>query len=472
METEVVGGEWGTWEELLLGGAVLRHGTRDWDTVAAELRARALISPFNFTAQMCKAKYEDLQQRYSGCTNNIKRIHFDSTFVRAWFEELRKKRMAELRQALELSEDSIGSLETKLETLKAEKVGGTRVNYASSQTESPVTSQKSEGFESFSKESKDGLSAGSFTLETRTSWSADQCPIPSAVSAEETETKPEILCTSEVAKMSIIEKLVENMNERQGGILKKRRGKRKRKDCSKEIKESSVGESDFLDSAEPIIAFRSKENSTSDCGEVSGSSHLDNKIKGTKKDGIDDLLKVFNSIVEHKCASTFRHRLDSQKRGRYKKMIRKHMDFDTLRSRITGRSIMSIEELFRDLLLLANNAMVFYSKTTREHKSAMLLRDLTTKTLHQHFNDSRNTKAASANLSVITTIHSSPPPVKPQSVHPGNRNLPGKTAESKINDVAKSPKKGSAQPKRVGRKSNNTQQTVTPVKGRKRGRIR
>ncbi|PON70995.1 Bromodomain containing protein [Parasponia andersonii] len=470
METEEVGGEWGTWEELLLGGAVLRHGTRDWDTVAAELRPRALISPFNFTAQMCKAKYEDLQQRYSGCTNNIKRIHFDSTFVRAWFEELRMKRMAELRQALELSEDSIGSLETKLETLKADKGGGTRVNYASSQKESPVTSQKSEGFESFSKESKDGLSAGSFTLETRTSWSADQCPIPSAVSTDETETKPEVLRTSEVAKMSIIEKLEEYVNERQGGILKKRRGKRKRKDCSKEIKDS-VGESDFLDSAEPIIAFRSKENSTCDCGEDSGSSHLDNKIKETKTDGIDDLLKVFNSIVKHKCACTFRHRLDSQKRGRYKKMIRKHMDLDTLRSRITGRSIMSVEELFRDLLLLTNNALVFYSKTTREHKSAMLLRDLTTKTLRQHFNDSRNTKAASANLSVITTIHSSPL-VKPQSVHPGNRNLPGKTANSKINDVAKSPKTGSAQPKRVGRKSNNTQQTVTPVKGRKRGRIR
>ncbi len=31
---------WGTWEELLLGGAVIRHGTGDWSVVAAELRGR------------------------------------------------------------------------------------------------------------------------------------------------------------------------------------------------------------------------------------------------------------------------------------------------------------------------------------------------------------------------------------------------------------------------------------------------
>lgn len=203
------------------------------------------------------------------------------------------------------------SLETKLETLKAEKGGDSQVNYASSQTESPLTSQKSEGLESFSKESKDGLSAGSFTLETRTSWSAE-CQIPSTVSAEETERKPELLHTSEMLKESTIEELVDNLHGRQGRILKKRRGQRKRKDCSRDIKESSVGESGFLDSPDATTAFRSKENTTSDCGEVSRSSGLDNPIRGTKKDGIDDLLKVFNSIVEHKCASTFRRRLDSQ----------------------------------------------------------------------------------------------------------------------------------------------------------------
>lgn len=96
MGTEILIDKWGTWEELLLGGAVIRHGTRDWNLVASELRARTVNCTYTFTPEICKAKYEDLQQRYSGC--------------KAWFEELRKQRMAELRRALEQSEGSIGSV--------------------------------------------------------------------------------------------------------------------------------------------------------------------------------------------------------------------------------------------------------------------------------------------------------------------------------------------------------------------------
>uniref|UniRef100_A0A7C9DWX8 Myb-like domain-containing protein n=1 Tax=Opuntia streptacantha TaxID=393608 RepID=A0A7C9DWX8_OPUST len=92
---------WGTWEELILGGAVLRHGSHNWDAVALEVQARTLY-PCLFTPQVCKAKYEDLQARYSGSSS--------------WFEELRKRRVEELRRALEKSEDSIGSLANPLHT--------------------------------------------------------------------------------------------------------------------------------------------------------------------------------------------------------------------------------------------------------------------------------------------------------------------------------------------------------------------
>lgn len=57
MEEGVVVGEgttkaaWGTWEELLLGGAVLRHGADDWDAISSELRARTAC-PFSFTAEV------------------------------------------------------------------------------------------------------------------------------------------------------------------------------------------------------------------------------------------------------------------------------------------------------------------------------------------------------------------------------------------------------------------------------------
>lgn len=42
---------WGTWEELILGGAVRRHGTRDWNVVASELRART-VYPYCFTPEV------------------------------------------------------------------------------------------------------------------------------------------------------------------------------------------------------------------------------------------------------------------------------------------------------------------------------------------------------------------------------------------------------------------------------------
>lgn len=44
---------WGTWEELILGGAVLRHGTQSWGAVASELRARTLF-PYSFTPEVKK----------------------------------------------------------------------------------------------------------------------------------------------------------------------------------------------------------------------------------------------------------------------------------------------------------------------------------------------------------------------------------------------------------------------------------
>lgn len=172
-------------------------------------------------------------------------------------------------------------------------------------------------------------------------------------------------------------------------------------------------------------------------------------------------------------------------------MIHRHMDFDTIGSRIASNYVMSVKELFRDLLLLANNALVFYSKSTREYKSALLLRDLTTKTLRQHLKDSISKKAASVNLSSNTLVCN--PPAKPRGSRPGNRKLSrkatnaGKTPARTSNKSKKagnanadsSPsvesfavtKRTSGHPRKVGRKPVG-QQNVVPVKGRKRGRTK
>ncbi|KAI4299318.1 hypothetical protein L6164_032787 [Bauhinia variegata] len=468
MGTEVMG-TWDTWEELLLGGAVLRHGTRDWNVVAAELRART-ICPYTFTPEVCKAKYEDLQQRYSGRT--------------AWFEELKKKRVAELKKALELSEDSIGSLKSKLESLQADKNAekdDCYVGNGSGGLES-VPLEKSERTQSWTKvTSKDGLSAGSFTHETRANWSSE-CQART-MSNEEMETKHEVSQSSEQDKVSNMDRLAHAMYDGRGGSLRKRRGKRKRKDCSKSFKEASVGESDFVDSVD--VVFQSKEKSMSNCGEIAKSIGEDDQTKSLKKDATEEFMEILNSIMESKGASAFRRRLDSQKRGRYKKMIRQHMDFDTLRSRISNQTIKSVKELFRDLLLLANNALIFYSKTTREYKSALLLREAVTKKLRENSKGSSTKLVSQANNPIKLPVNC--PPVKPRSVRPGNRKIAAKAAgvsnsASGVSQGAKKPakadspssveslavkKKGFGRPKKVGRGG-----ASPPLKGKKRVRTR
>ncbi|KAM7255126.1 hypothetical protein ACFE04_020367 [Oxalis oulophora] len=457
MDTEIPMEKWGTWEELLLGGAILRHGTVDWTLVATELTQR--LYPSNFTPQVCKAKYEDLIKRYSGCT--------------AWFEELKKQRIAELRRALEQSDDSIG--------LKADKEEHNHVDNETSQIES-VPRQKYEGVDSSSKEaSKDGLSAGSFTQETLTNWSPD-CQNAATVPNEDMENKPGISEFSKQERGLTMENLWQRMFVGKG--LRKRRGKRKRKDCSsKDIKEvSSIGESDIMISPRSVVnASWCKENSTcDDSDQIAKSSGGDDQSRCSSKETVHDLtvMGIFGTVFHNDCASVFRRRLDSQKRGRYKKMILRHMDFDTLRSRVTSGSITSSAELFRDMLLISNNALVFYSKSTREYKSALLLRGIVTKALRQQLKD-YCTKAKTTNLL--------PSHNRSINVHLSNEKPSGKVDNAK-NSVARASngrgkwpsnseapllalaktKKSLGRPKKVGQQ----QPGSTMAKGRKRSRAR
>lgn len=82
-----------------------------------------------------------------------------------------------------------------------------------------------------------------------------------------------------------------------------------------------------------------------------------------------------------------------------------------IRSMIISESIKSAKELFRALLLLANNALVFYSSRTREYKSALSLRHLVMKEYKQHCRGScMDPKSAFLPFN---------PPVKPRSArHP------------------------------------------------------
>ncbi|KAF7846856.1 hypothetical protein BT93_L3661 [Corymbia citriodora subsp. variegata] len=259
---------------------------------------------------------------------------------------------------------AVRTLESKLEYLQAEGGPYSNVEYDSSRTVSVVPVQNSYGAKSYQRQTPEGALSDSFTQEVSANSSSDGC-VQLSVSAEGKETKPRIPKLSKRDKDRKIDMELQDLCRGQGGFLKKKRGLRKRKNCVVQVKEGSVGESEFISPDNVLTDSQSR--------------------KGRRKETINDLMRIFDSVVEHKSANIFYRRLNCQKIGRYKRLIRQHMDFHTIRSRISSLAVTSSTEVFRDLLLLVNNSLVFYSRRTREHKSALLLRDIVTQKLKQHY---------------------------------------------------------------------------------------
>lgn len=410
-------------------------------------------------------------------------------------------------------------MESKLQSLKSESNDECHQNnYDSSRTLSLEPSPKSEGGgECTSKDtSKDVSSVGSFTQQelTTTNWSPEAKSEATAIIEQEKEEK-------NVLHSDIFESVYGG-----GGqvlpSMRKKRGKRKRKDCSvgKDVTElSAVEESDLLDSSADIAIV-------SRCKEAASTSNSQSRGHGLALP--KELMKIYNTITQNECALVFRRRLDSQvmiryvngksfslkletaffayffvsllyyqKRGRYKKLVQRHMDLDTIQSRINGCSISSAKELFRDFLLVANNAAIFYSKNTREYKSAVCLRDIVTKSLRHYLTEDHHPHHSSITTtstkvpvlpqkSTSPTIRTGGAAKKPRTgPHPlktvvqdmaktssgGKKRIVTELPVSTVKSLAAG-KKGTAVEKRKdGRQANRGLDSPT-VTGRKRNRVR
>lgn len=92
---------WTTWEELLLTCAVKRYGLQDWNAIAMELQSRVSV-PVLVNAQICLKKYNDLKRRFTDNMSDENDVapaggdEVDSSVP--WLEELRKRRIDELRR--------------------------------------------------------------------------------------------------------------------------------------------------------------------------------------------------------------------------------------------------------------------------------------------------------------------------------------------------------------------------------------
>ena len=157
------------------------------------------------------------------------------------------------------------------------------------------------------------------------------------------------------------------------------------------------------------------------------------------------------------------------------------MDFQTIKTQIASGVVTSSVEVFRDILLLINNALVFYSKNTRERKSALLLRDIVSQRLREHCRGK----------GTDSFVHHDAPVKPPSDILCNVQKIPAKVSDAKNEQHAASlgsksvgnsnspssvmssatGKKGITRSQRA-KNGNGGRRTLRPTKGRKRVRTR
>ncbi|KAL8155132.1 hypothetical protein AgCh_000503 [Apium graveolens] len=158
-------------------------------------------------------------------------------------------------------------------------------------------------------------------------------------------------------------------------------------------------------------ASLTRKSRSSNSGSGGGRGGNDQMVsKNTSRDSgknSEQMNRFLESIRSRKYGSVFETRLQSQKTERYNSIIRQHVDLETVQSRVTNGSYSScITKFYLDLLLLFNNAIVFYSKSSPESIAAVELRKFVLKGI----NKMRNSKKSNPSPdSAPTTLHKSKP---------------------------------------------------------------
>ncbi|XP_050223706.1 uncharacterized protein LOC126673557 [Mercurialis annua] len=404
---------WGTLEELLLACAVNRHGTKSWDSIAMEVQNRT--STFSsLTSQNCRDKFTDLKRRFVSQNGVVSSI----------VDQLRKIRVEELRREVQQRDVSIVSLELKVKRLEEERERSIKeeADLITEEKVSPDTfAGKSAGGNNDSGDELDNRSfnesnstsqqkAETTTLrlqndvvkieeninvkidsENRNERDPDTIPDPGdekdwSHNDGDNNNRKKIKANTAVKKKNEMK-----LSPATGGLggesneVGESVGESKREDKEKEKQNNSD-----VQSSVSLSQYKNKKRRRGDGG--GGDRGLVVSSSGEEPDGgyevspatknmpavkSEPLVKLISIIRSHQLGFTFERRLRSQESGRYKKLIRQHMDLQTIQSRLDKGTYSScLHKFFRDLLLLFNNAIVFFGKNSPENLAACELRSL------------------------------------------------------------------------------------------------
>ncbi|XP_010427694.1 PREDICTED: uncharacterized protein LOC104712482 isoform X2 [Camelina sativa] len=367
---------WSTMEELLLACAVHRHGTDSWDSVAAEIQKQN-STVRTLTAFDCRHKYCDLKRRFSrelvspGSTEGEQTVAAEISSV-PWLEELRKLRVDELRREVERYDLSISSLQLKVkrledereESLKIEdsdldKIAETKENHRDSGNTSGAVPVDEPVNSPDPKDNNTGTGSDNTNRDVKIAEPVDEEP-----NRIENDEKP--------------------VREDSGRGSCESAGNSGREDTVREGNNSP----EFVESMDESKG----EEETKETSDVQSSASLPRKetVEQDQPDNEDQSLTVNMNPVEsqplidfieilksHPIGSHFSRRLESQETPEYDRIIRQHIDFEMIRSRVEeGYYKNSRSKFFRDLLLLINNGRVFYGESSSEFNAAKQLYQL------------------------------------------------------------------------------------------------
>ncbi|OWM78351.1 titin homolog [Punica granatum] len=398
---------WGTWDELLLACAVQRHGFKAWDSVASEVQSRTSLPLPLTTPHHCQLKYHDLHRRFSADDD-------ENDSAVPWLDELRKVRVAELRQEVQRYDVSILSLQLKVKKLEEEREESLREDQqqpdlpeeskparsgndslaAGGETGASLpekTAAKSAAGEESDRENRSVNGSNSTGVKSEREKAGREAEPKTNKREEEDGEEPVRAGTgsSEKTDQASEESKPEGMDSYNGSSEpnRERRGEEEESDELRDsVAQSKENSSDVQSSASLTRRKKRKGrrvNEISCGGEVAetddGSPAAD--LAGKKSQPLVDFLKM---IRAHKHSCFFERRLAVQESDKYQNIIRQHTDIDTIQSKLRKGSYSSTPlSFFRDLLLLFDNALVFYPKSSPESATALELHRLVSAELHK-----------------------------------------------------------------------------------------
>ncbi|CAM6071867.1 unnamed protein product [Sphagnum tenellum] len=383
---------WGTCEELLLVSAVRRHGTSNWNLIASELKDRAIslsVCPVYFSEEACKQKYDSLRGRY-GSSNNMH-----------WFEELRKLRVAHLKRELELYDGSIGSLQVKIKRLKAEKAQDMLLSKQAGIT--VAKAQSNDSLLTLSTENRDDHSdVEKFQSEAIDLSGASSDPHVLSPPVKEPSQEETVQQSATDQSVEDVAHSQEEIGQLQSQTLQFSAGDEVgNTEQEKEIIQMTVdtkletSKDDLLEVPviEPLALVKVNAESNEDVGSPDIPVNEPDLTEATTKVGIEHdslrstpiTVKIVDMEKKPEETDSSQERKDSEKDHRYDLLIRRHMDLTTVRGRLEEGVYSGSREFFRDLLLIFNNALVYYPSESSQFSAAKALRAEATREMERIF---------------------------------------------------------------------------------------